>query len=70
MTSLKVFGTRPKDSIFIPQVPFAVRNDCQVGQWKVGDEDFRGNKIEISIKRIAPTAPPDNHCVLQTVLVG
>ena len=53
MTSLKVFGTRPKDSIFIPQVPFAVRNDCQVGQWKVGDEDFRGNKIEISIIKVA-----------------
>lgn len=53
MNKFKVFGTRPKDTIFIPQVPFAVRNDCSVGQWKVGDEDFRGNRIEISIIKVA-----------------
>lgn len=53
MATLNVFGTRPKDSIFMPQVPFAVRNDCSTGQWKVGDEDFRGNTIEISIIKVA-----------------
>jgi len=53
MARLKVFGTRPKDSIFMPQVPFAVRNDCQLGQWKVGDEDLKGNTIEISIIKVA-----------------
>ncbi|TVQ44722.1 MAG: hypothetical protein EA365_09540 [Gloeocapsa sp. DLM2.Bin57] len=53
MTEIKVFGIRPKDSIFLPQVPFNLRNDCKVGQWKVGEEDFRGNQIEISILKVA-----------------
>lgn len=44
-----VFGTKPQNSIFLPQSPFAVRNDCSVGQWKIGDEDFRGNSLDISI---------------------
>ena len=52
MSTLNVFGTRPKDSIFLPQVPFALRNDCQCGLWKVGDEDFRGNEVEISIIKV------------------
>ena len=49
MTNLTVFGTRPQDAIFLPQIPYAVRNDCQCGQFKIGDEDFRGNSIDISI---------------------
>lgn len=53
MTNLTVFGTKPEGSIFLPQVPFSVRNDCSVGQWKVGDEDFRGNSIEISIIKVS-----------------
>lgn len=53
MTEIKVFGIRPLDSIFLPQVPFNLRNDCKVGQWKVGEEDFRGNQIEISILKVA-----------------
>lgn len=48
-SNLVIFGTKPKDSIYIPQSPFGVRNDCSVGQWKIGDEDFRGNSIDISI---------------------
>jgi len=53
MTQINVFGTRPKNSIFLPQVPFNLRNDCKVGQWKVGEEDFRGNQIEISILKVS-----------------
>jgi hypothetical protein len=53
MSVLTVFGQRPKDSIFMPQVPYAVRNDCSTGQWKIGDDDFRGNTIEISIIKVA-----------------
>lgn len=53
MTQLTVFGVKPVDSIFLPQMPFAVRNDCQIGQWKVGDEDFRGNSIDISIIKVS-----------------
>ena len=50
---ITVFGTRPKDSIFLPTTPFAVRNDCSVGNFKVGDDDFRGNTIEISIIKVS-----------------
>lgn len=53
MTEINVFGTRPKDTIFLPQVPFNLRNDCKIGQWKVGEEDYRGNKIEISIIKVS-----------------
>ena len=50
---IKVFGTRPEDSIFLPTTPFAVRNDCGIGSWKVGDDDMRGKTIEISIIKVA-----------------
>lgn len=44
-----VFGTKPQDAIFNPQTPFAVRNDCQTGHWKVGDRDYRSDTLELSI---------------------
>ena len=47
--ALTVFGTRPKDAIFLPNQPFALRNNCQIGQFCVGDDDFRGNELEMSI---------------------
>ena len=50
---LKVFGTRPKNSIWLGDQPYAVRNDCQTGQWKIGDDDFRGKEISISIIKVA-----------------
>lgn len=53
LAQFKVFGTRPQDSLFLPQVPFNLRNDCRLGQWKVGEEDFRGKEIEISIIKVA-----------------
>jgi hypothetical protein len=53
MTDLVVFGTKPQNAIFLPQAPFSVRNDCSVGQWKVGDDDFRGNSIDISIIKVS-----------------
>lgn len=50
---IDVFGTKPKDSIYLGDQPYAVRNDCQAGQWKVGDSDYRGKDIEISIIKVA-----------------
>ena len=43
----------PKDSIYLGDQPYAVRNDCQSGQWKIGDSDFRGKEIEISIIKVS-----------------
>lgn len=44
-----VFGTLPPDSIFNPIPSYNLRNDCQVGQWKFGDSDYKGNELEIAI---------------------
>lgn len=49
MTALTVFGTKPENAIFLPNQPFAVRNNCQIGQWCIGDNDFRGTELEMSI---------------------
>lgn len=50
---INVFGKRPKDSIWLGDQPYAIRNDCQKGQWKVGDDDLRGKQIEISIIKVS-----------------
>jgi len=47
--SLSVFGTKPKDSIFLPLQPFGVRLNCQVGQIAISDDEFLGTSMEISI---------------------
>ena len=49
MVNLTVFGTRSTEAIFLPQIPYSVRNDCSVGQFKVGDENFVGNRLTVSI---------------------
>lgn len=49
MTSLNVFGTKPKDCIFLPSQPYAVRLNCQAGQIAISDDEFLGNTMEISI---------------------
>lgn len=51
--ALQVFGTRPKEGIFLPQIPYAIRNDCQKGEWKIGDDDYRGNSLELSIIKVS-----------------
>ena len=53
LAQFKVFGTRPQNAIFLPQVPFNLRNDGKVGQWKTGEDDYRGKEIEISIIKVA-----------------
>lgn len=50
---LNVFGSKPKNSIFLGTEPYALRNDCSVGQWKVDDDDFKGNQIQISIIKVS-----------------
>ncbi|MDX2100896.1 MAG: hypothetical protein SFW36_24210 [Leptolyngbyaceae cyanobacterium bins.59] len=51
--ALKVFGQRPKEGIFLPQIPYAIRNDCQKGAWKIGDDDYRGNHLELSVIKVS-----------------
>ncbi|MDV3002828.1 MAG: hypothetical protein N5P05_004483 (plasmid) [Chroococcopsis gigantea SAG 12.99] len=53
LSHFKVFGTRPPNSIFLPQVPYNLRNDCKVGRWKVGEDDYLGKEIEVSIIKVS-----------------
>jgi len=44
-----IFGLMPINEIFNPFPPYSLRNDCQVGQWKRGEDEFKGSSIEISL---------------------
>lgn len=46
--TLDVFGTIPVGSIIVPEMPMSARNNCQAGQWAIGDED-KGNKLAMTI---------------------
>ncbi len=35
-----VFGAKPKEALLVPEIPIAVRNNCQAGQWTIGDTDY------------------------------
>lgn len=50
---LQVFGRKPENSIYLGDQPYQVRNDCSIGQWKVGDSDLKGKEIEISIIKVS-----------------
>ena len=41
--------TKNESGILNPTPPYKLRNDCQVGQWKRGEDDFKGSTIEISL---------------------
>ncbi|NJN49803.1 MAG: hypothetical protein HC805_08630 [Alkalinema sp. RL_2_19] len=53
MTNITVFGQRPRTGIFQPPAAFAVRNDCKVGVWKIGDKQrLNGQVMQMSILRV------------------
>ena len=31
--TISVFGAKPKTALLVPEIPIAVRNNCQSGQW-------------------------------------
>lgn len=43
-----VFGAKPKQALLVPEIPIAVRNNCQSGQWVIGDTDY-GSKVSMTI---------------------
>lgn len=47
--SISVFGQLMTEQINFFKPPYNIRNNCQVGQWAKGDDDFIGNSIEIAI---------------------
>lgn len=48
-----VFGSKPKDAIFLPSAPFQVRFNCKSGQLAVSEDEFLGNSAEISVIKVA-----------------
>ena len=48
---LNIFGTLNKDQINNLCPPYALRNDCKVGMWKVGDNNFKSKTLDIAILR-------------------
>ena len=43
-----VFGSVPSEGqIFIPDTPFAIRNNCQIGQFTLGGSQQLGNKLSL-----------------------
>lgn len=47
-----VFGAKPKDALLVPEMPIAVRNNCQSGQWTIGDTDY-GSKCSMTILKFS-----------------
>lgn len=51
---IEVFGKLAEDKINHFTPPYAVRNDCSVGQWKVGNDGFLGNELNIIVLDVQP----------------
>lgn len=50
--TISVFGAKPNDAILVPEMPIAVRNNCQSGQWTIGDKDC-GSKSSMTILKFS-----------------
>lgn len=43
-----VFGMKPPDALLVPNTPISVRNNCQIGQWVIGDKSY-GSKCSMTV---------------------
>ncbi|MDY7022467.1 MAG: hypothetical protein SWJ54_14105 [Cyanobacteriota bacterium] len=50
--NFSVFGTKNKEAILVPEMPIAVRNNCQAGKWTIGDEEY-GSKCSMTILKFS-----------------
>jgi hypothetical protein len=48
-----IFGTKPKDAIFLPSQPYQVRFNCKSGQLAISEDDFLGKEAEISVLKVS-----------------
>ena len=51
-TGFSVFGAKPANALLVPEIPIAVRNNCQSGQWAIGDTDY-GSKCSMTILKFS-----------------
>lgn len=47
-----MFGKKPDNSIFVPNFPFNVRNNCQSARWMIEDEEY-GSKLSLSVLKFS-----------------
>ncbi|NJS42230.1 hypothetical protein HC766_08725 [Candidatus Gracilibacteria bacterium] len=47
-----VFGAKPSNALLVPEIPISVRNNCQSGQWAIGDADY-GSKCSMTILKFS-----------------
>jgi hypothetical protein len=50
--TITVFGAKPKEAILVPEIPIVVRNNCQAGEWKIGDKRY-GPKCSMTILKFS-----------------
>lgn len=50
--AFSVFGAKAQDALLVPEIPIAVRNNCQSGQWAISDTDY-GSKCSMTILKFA-----------------
>lgn len=50
--TFSVFGAKPSNALLVPEIPIAVRNNCQSGQWTIGDADY-GSKCSMTILKFS-----------------
>jgi hypothetical protein len=50
--TFSVFGSKAADALLVPEIPIAVRNNCQSGQWAIGDTDY-GSKCSMTILKFS-----------------
>lgn len=50
--AFSVFGAKPCNALLVPEIPMAVRNNCQAGQWTIGDTDY-GSKCSMTILKFS-----------------
>ncbi|HLO52561.1 MAG TPA: hypothetical protein VK211_29450 [Kamptonema sp.] len=50
--AFSVFGAKAADALLVPEIPIAVRNNCQSGQWCIGDTDY-GSKCSMTILKFS-----------------
>jgi hypothetical protein len=46
--TFSVFGAKAANELLVPEIPIAVRNNCQSGQWAIGDTDY-GTKCSMTV---------------------
>lgn len=46
--TFSVFGAKAANELLVPEIPIAVRNNCQSGQWAIGDTDY-GSKCSMTV---------------------